>query len=161
RLLPSLACTVRNSGHVAMTTIAAQTIAGRNGCRIHRLPPINTARNTMANTVRVRSLPISAMAKLPALTTPLTLHLSYSVALCRTLCATLPWAYNFALAGHRGRAQGRDDRRERRPGLHRRPGACGLCDRHHPGTVGKPSRCHRRSRGLCRECLDRAGRASV
>ena len=48
-------CAVR--ANVATTIIVAHTSAGRNGCRIQKLPPpINRPSSRMARTVRVRSL---------------------------------------------------------------------------------------------------------
>ena len=55
RLFPSLACTRRRIGHVAMASMTAQMAAGRKGRRISRPPPSKRAMNRTANVVRVRS----------------------------------------------------------------------------------------------------------
>jgi hypothetical protein len=57
----NLACTFRNIGQIAIASIAAHSMAGRNGRRIHTLPAIKAAMKRMANVVRVRSLRTSTM----------------------------------------------------------------------------------------------------
>ncbi len=51
RLPHSFACTARMSGQVAMTKVIAQIVAGRKGCKIHRLV---TIRPPMTSTPSVR-----------------------------------------------------------------------------------------------------------
>ena len=55
RLPHSRACIARNAGHVATTTIVAQTTAGRNGRRTQKLAPIKPPIATTDSRIRVRS----------------------------------------------------------------------------------------------------------
>ncbi len=65
RRFHSRACSPRMIGQVAMTSVAAQMIAGRKGLTIHSEMPISRAMNRIASVRRVRSKRVSCIAVSP------------------------------------------------------------------------------------------------